>query len=167
MNKTKVIITDKQKEIKIPSGIRMLIRRACNAVLKLENFESPAEISVTFVNDEEIRRLNNEYRNIDAATDVLSFPLGKDGKYDINPETGLKMLGDVVISVPHAVSQADEYGHSLQREMAYLTVHSVLHLLGYDHVNGGIESVKMREKEETVLTQLGLPRTASYYMEEQ
>ncbi|HHW46532.1 MAG TPA: rRNA maturation RNase YbeY [Clostridiales bacterium] len=166
MTRTKVIITDKQKEIKIPSGIRMLIRRACNAVLKLENFEGPAEINVTFVDDEEIRQLNHKYRNIDASTDVLSFPMGKDGQYDINPETGLKMLGEVVISIPHAVSQANEYGHSLQREIAFLTVHSVLHLLGYDHSNGGIEAVRMREKEETVLTQLGLPRTASYYMEE-
>lgn len=166
MTRTKVMITDKQKEIKIPSGIRMLIRRACNAVLKLENFEGPAEINVTFVDDEEIRQLNHKYRNIDASTDVLSFPMGKDGQYDINPETGLKMLGEVVISIPHAVSQANEYGHSLQREIAFLTVHSVLHLLGYDHSNGGIEAVRMREKEETVLTQLGLPRTASYYMEE-
>lgn len=165
MSRAKVIITDKQKEIKIPSGIRMLIRRACNAVLKLENFEEPAEINVTFVNDEEIRELNNKYRNIDAATDVLSFPMGKDGQYDINPETGHKMLGEVVISIPHAVSQANEYGHSFQREIAYLMVHSVLHLLGYDHSKGGLESVRMREKEETVLTQLGLPRTASYYME--
>ena len=76
------------------------------------------------------------------------------------------MLGDVVISVPQAAKQAQEYDHSFQREMAFLTVHSMLHLLGYDHVDGGIEAVKMREKEEHVLSQLGVPRNASYYMED-
>ena len=166
MEKVKVIITNKQKAVKIPAGIRMLIRRACNAVLTFEGFEGPAEVNVNFVDDDEIRKLNNEFRHIDAYTDVLSFPLGENGKYDINPETGAQMLGDVVISVPQAAKQAQEYDHSFQREMAFLTVHSMLHLLGYDHVNGGIEAVKMREKEEHVLTQLGVPRNASYYMEE-
>ena len=76
------------------------------------------------------------------------------------------MLGDIVISIEHAVAQAEEYGHSLQREIAFLTVHSLLHLLGYDHVNGGLEAVHMREKEETVLTQLGLKRNGSYYIDQ-
>lgn len=165
MDKIKVLIYNKQKVIKIPAGIRMLIRRACNAVLLMEKFEGAAEVNVNFVDDETIRKLNNEFRNIDAATDVLSFPMGENGEYDINPETGAKMLGDIVISIPHAYKQAEEYEHSLQREIAFLTVHSLLHLLGYDHVDGGIEAVKMREKEETVLTQLGVPRNASYFME--
>lgn len=165
MDKIKVLIYNKQKVIKIPAGIRMLIRRACNAVLLMEKFEGAAEVNVNFVDDETIRKLNNEFRNIDAATDVLSFPMGENGEYDINPETGAKMLGDIVISIPHACKQAEEYEHSLQREIAFLTVHSLLHLLGYDHVDGGIEAVKMREKEETVLTQLGVPRNASYFME--
>ena len=77
------------------------------------------------------------------------------------------MLGAIVISMEHAVDQADRYGHSLQREIGFLTVHSMLHLLGYDHEGGGIESVRMREKEETVLTQLGLKRNSSYYMDEE
>ena len=76
------------------------------------------------------------------------------------------MLGDVVISMPRAVEQAKEYGHTLQREVAYLTTHSVLHLLGYDHVEGGIEAVRMREKEELIMNLIGLPRTGSYYLEE-
>lgn len=76
----------------------------------------------------------------------MSFPLGENGVYDINHDTGAKMLGDIVISIEHAVAQAEEYGHSLQREIAFLTVHSLLHLLGYDHVNGGLEAVHMREK---------------------
>lgn len=162
--KVKVIITNDQHEVKIPTGVRMLVRRACTAVLTLEEFNDPAEISVRFVDDEEIHRLNREYRNVDRSTDVLSFPLGENGVYDTNLDTGAKMLGDIVISIPHAVSQAERFGHTLQREIAFLTVHSMLHLLGYDHEGGGIESVRMREKEETVLTQLGLPRSGSYYM---
>lgn len=165
-DKNKVIITNDQKEIKIPTGVRMLIRRCCNAVLVNENFEGSAEISVRFVDDEIIHELNREYRHVDRSTDVLSFPLGENGVYDINHDTGAKILGDIVISMQHAVMQADLYGHSLQREIAFLTVHSMLHLLGYDHEAEGLERVRMREKEEAVLTQLGLKRNDSYYSED-
>ncbi len=161
-DKIKVIISDDQKDVKIPTGTRMLVRRCCNAVLKNEKFEGSAEISVRFVNNEEIHRLNKEFRNVDSSTDVLSFPLGENGEYDINNDTGAKMLGDIVISVETAVAQSQDYGHSFQREIAFLTVHSMLHLLGYDHVNGGLEAVRMREKEEYVLMQIGLPRSNSY-----
>lgn len=167
MAKTKVIITDKQKSIKLPSGIRMLIRRACNAVLVTEEFADPAEVYVTLVDDAEIKMLNTEHRNIESSTDVLSFPLGENGVYDTNPENGSKMLGDIVISVEHAVKQAESYGHTLQREIAFLTVHSMLHLLGYDHVNGGLEQMKMREKEELVLAKLGVLRGADDYTYEE
>ena len=162
----KVIISRSSKIVKIPTGIRMLVRRCCHAVLVNEKFEGSAEISVRFVNDEEIQRLNKEYRNIDKSTDVLSFPLGENGVYDINNDTGAKMLGDIVISIDHAVAQAEMYGHSLEREIGFLTVHSMLHLLGYDHEAGGLEAVRMRENEETVLTQLGFKRNESYYMED-
>ena len=162
-DKIKVIISNEQKAVKIPTGVRMLVRRCCHAVLVQENFEGSAEISVTFVDDEQIRALNQKHRNMDTPTDVLSFPLGEGGQYDVNPETGAKMLGDIVISMETAVRQAEDYGHPLQREVAFLTVHSMLHLLGYDHVNGGLEAVHMREKEEAVLTQLGLKRNGSYY----
>ncbi len=164
-DKIKVMIANDQKEVKIPTGVRMLVRRCCHAVLVQEKFEGSAEISVTFVDDARIQELNKQHRNIDKATDVLSFPLGENGVYDINPETGAKMLGDIVISMERAVAQAEEYGHPLQREVAFLTVHSMLHLLGYDHVNGGLEAVHMREKEEAVLTQLGLKRNGSYYFD--
>lgn len=166
MEKIKVAISDRQKSVKLPSGTRLLIRRACNAVLVLEAFLDPAEVNVLLVDDEDIRAINAQFRNIDSATDVLSFPLGQDGEYDVNPESGKKMLGDIVINVPQAQRQAEEYGHSFQREMAFLTVHSMLHLLGYDHVEGGMQQVKMREREEAVLLQMGLPRTSSYYIEE-
>ena len=164
MPKVKVMVKNNQTEVRVPEGIRMLIRRCCQAVLVAEHFGQDAEVSVSFVSNAEIRRLNRIYRQKDRATDVLSFPLGENGVYDTNLDTGAKMLGDIVISIPHAVSQAERFGHTLQREIAFLTVHSMLHLLGYDHEGGGIESVRMREKEETVLTQLGLPRSGSYYM---
>ncbi len=158
----KVFITNDQKTVKVPSGLRILIRRSCNAVLEFEHFEHPAEISVTFVDNAKIAELNNQYRNKPMPTDVLSFPLGENGEYDLDPNTGAVVLGDIVISMERAMEQAELYGHPLQREVAFLTVHSMLHLLGYDHEAGGLEAVKMREKEESVLIQLGLPRTVSY-----
>ena len=165
MEKIKVVIENKQKVVKIPTGIRMLIRRCCNAVLVLEGFEGNAEVDVSIVSDEQIQTINAEHRKLDMSTDVLSFPLGENGEYDIDPATGAKLLGDIVISIEHAENQAHDFGHSLQREIGYLTVHSMLHLLGYDHVQGGLEAVKMREKEEAVMVSIGLPRDASYVME--
>ncbi len=158
----KVYITNQQKTVKIPSGLRILIRRSCNAVLEYEKFPASAEISVTFVDNKSIQELNAHYRNKNMPTDVLSFPLGQDGIYDKNQDTGALMLGDIVISMEKAMEQAELYGHALQREVAFLTVHSMLHLLGYDHEAGGLDAVRMREREEAVLMQLGLPRTVSY-----
>lgn len=102
-DKIKVIISNDQNAVKIPTGVRMLIRRCCNAVLVNEKFSGPAEISVSIVDDEQIHSLNLEHRNIDSSTDVLSFPLGVDGVYDVNPDTGAQLLGDIVISIEHAV----------------------------------------------------------------
>lgn len=167
MDKIKVSIENKQKAIKVPTGVRLLIRRCCHAVLLLENFEGSAEVDVSLVDNETIHAINLEQRRIDAPTDVLSFPLGEDGVYDQNPATGAYMLGDIVISLEKAQAQAEEYGHTLQREVGYLTVHSMLHLLGYDHVQGGLEAVRMREKEEAVMLSIGLPRGSSYVLEEE
>ena len=164
MDTVKVMISNEQKKVKVPTGIRLLIRRCCHAVLELEKFDGSAEVSVTFVDNERIHELNNQYRGIDRETDVLSFPLGENGVYDVNLDTGAKMLGDIVISVEKAMEQAGLYNHPLQREIGFLTVHSMLHLLGYDHEAGGLEEVHMREKEETVLTQIGWKRDNSYYM---
>lgn len=166
-DKIKVIITDAQNSVKLPRGTRMLIRRCCNAVIANEQFKGSVEISVTIVDDMAIHELNLKHRGIDKSTDVLSFPLGIDGEYDINNDTGAKMLGDIVISIEHAIKQAELYGHTINREIAFLTVHSMLHLLGYDHEAGGLELVRMREKEESVLTQLGLVRSGSYYTTEE
>lgn len=167
MSVVKVMISDRQKEVKVPTGIRLLIRRSCHAVLEMEGFDKPAEVSVSFIDNEEIRKLNKEFRDKDAVTDVLSFPNADNGEYDINNDTGCYMLGDIVISVAKAMEQAERYGHSLRREISYLTVHSMLHLLGYDHEAGGLEQVRMREKEESVLTKLGLPQGASYVFDEE
>lgn len=165
MDSVKVYITNRQKDIKIPTGTRLLIRRCCHAVLDMEEMAGSAEVSVSFLTNPQIRELNNEYRHIDKVTDVLSFPLGENGVYDVNHETGAIMLGDIAISVQRALEQAEEYGHSFSREIGFLTVHSMLHLLGYDHEAAGIEAVRMREKEEAVLTKLGLQRDSSYVLE--
>jgi len=158
----KVLITNNQKTVKIPSGIKILVRRSCNAVLAIEEFEQPCEVSVTFVDNEQIAVLNGDFRNKPQPTDVLSFPLGEDDTYDVDQETGNLLLGDIVISLEKAMEQAELYGHTLQREVAFLTVHSMYHLLGYDHENGGREAQIMREKEECVLAKLGLQRTFTY-----
>lgn len=164
--KVKVAVKNNQKEIKVPVGIRLLIRRCCQAVLSMEEFKQDAEVSVSFVSNNEIRRLNKVYREKDRVTDVLSFPLGLNGKYDINKETGCALLGDVVISLETAMRQAEIYGHSLEREIGFLTVHSMLHLLGYDHEGSPLEERIMREKEEQVLGALGISRENTFLTEE-
>jgi probable rRNA maturation factor len=166
MDKLKVAITNMQKEMKIPTGIRLLIRKCCHAVLQLEGMSGNFEVSVSFLDNESIRELNHKYRNKDSVTDVLSFPSGENGNFEVNQETGATMLGDIAISIPMVYKQAEQYGHSIQREFAYLTVHSMLHLLGYDHEAGGLAQVRMREKEEEVLARLGLQRDASYVRED-
>ena len=166
MMRVKVMVKNNQKTIKVPVGIRMLIRRCCQAVLVMEQVPHDAEVSVSFVSNAEIRNLNRIYRKKDSVTDVLSFPLGVDGKYDISKETGCALLGDVVISLETAMRQADLYGHSLEREIGFLTVHSMLHLLGYDHETSPLEARKMREKEEQVLGELGISREETFVSEE-
>ena len=161
----RVLIDNRQAAVKIPSGTKLLVRRSCNAVLDTEDFAYPAEISVSFVDNVEIRRMNDEYRGKDVETDVLSFPAFEKGKWVPDKETGAVALGDIVISVEKAVEQSRLFGHSLQREIAFLTVHSMLHLLGYHHEEGGLQEVHVREREEAVLRQLGLPRGLSYVPE--
>ncbi len=163
MLKLKVYVKNNQTEVKVPVGIRLLIRRCCQAVLITENFDKSAEVSVSFVSNEEIKNLNKIYRKKDAVTDVLSFPLtGEDGKEEINPETGAIQLGDIVISLETAVKQAQNFGHSLEREIGFLTVHSMLHLLGYDHETSQLDQRIMREKEESVLEELGISRDVTF-----
>ena len=166
--KLKVCIKNNQNSVRIPSGIRLLIRRCCHAVLISEGFNRDAEVSVSFVSNAEIRQLNHTYRNKDSVTDVLSFPLtGEDGTMEINAETGFVQLGDIVISIETAVKQAEIYSHSLTREIGFLTVHSMLHLLGYDHETSPLDERIMREKEESVLEKLGISREMTYTSQEE
>ncbi len=151
-----IINISNEQEITLSSDLDSLINSAVLSVLDCEKFSDDAEVNVTLVDGEKIKALNNEFRNIDKETDVLSFPLGEDGVYDINPENDAFMLGDVVISVDRALKQAEEFGHSIEREIAYLTVHSVLHLLGFDHIDEGENKKIMRAKEEAALEVIGL-----------
>ena len=130
--------------------------------MKNEECNFDAEISFTFTDNEGIREINREYRGIDRATDVLSFPMLEfnddieDAEYET--ENGLVMLGDIVISIEKAREQAEEFGHSLRRELAFLTAHSMLHLLGYDHVDDAIGEKMMIEKQDRALNNLGIKR---------
>jgi len=125
-------------------------------MLQWNGFNSETEVSLVFVDDQYIRELNSQYRGIDQPTDVLSFAmLEGEGPETADSETIL--LGDIVISLPTAKRQAEEYGHSFSREVAYLAIHGMLHLLGYDHMNEADKQV-MREKEEEYLTKLNLLR---------
>jgi len=162
MLKARVKIYDKQKVLKIPTGIKLLIRKCCLAVSKEEGIQFPFEVDVTFLDNEQIQKLNLEYRNKDFPTDVLSFPLGENGVYEKNHETNAEMLGDIAISLEQALRQSEIYGHSFQREVAFLTVHSMLHILGYDHESDALDAIKMRDKEEAILKQLGLAKDTSF-----
>jgi probable rRNA maturation factor len=166
MAKLKVYVKNNQTEVKVPVGIRLLIRRCCQAVLSTKGYKENAEVSVSFVSNTEIKKLNGIYRNKDSVTDVLSFPLSVNGETEISKETGYNMLGDIVISLETAVKQAQNYGHSLEREIGFLTVHSMLHLLGYDHETSTLDERIMREKEESVLEKLGISRDITFITEE-
>jgi len=140
-----------------------LIRKAANAAWADAGLEVPAQLDVTLTDDAGIREINRDTREIDSATDVLSFPMqdfyhGECEYMDMDPETGRLPLGDMVISVERARAQGEEFGHGFRRECAYLTVHSCLHLLGYDHLDEGPEKKLMREKEEVIMDRLGLRR---------
>ena len=137
----------------ITPAIKRLIVNAAAETLKFEKFDGQAEVSVTLCGDERIRELNIEYRGVDRLTDVLSFPL-----FDDEEDGGKQPLGDIVIDVDRALLQAAEYGHSAEREIAFLTVHSMLHLLGYDHEEGKAEESEMFARQEKILTSLGLTR---------
>ncbi len=157
-----ILISNDQDKIEFTEDIHRLVKKSCVAVLENEEITDPCEISITLVDNRQIAVLNGNFRNKPVETDVLSFPLGDGEYYDENPQTGAIMLGDIVISLEKALEQAETYGHSVEREVAFLTVHSMHHLLGYDHENGGDEARLMRKKEEEVLLKMGLPRVVTY-----
>ncbi|MDR0974712.1 MAG: rRNA maturation RNase YbeY [Ruminococcus sp.] len=153
----KIVIRSRQREYKLSRRERLIIRKS---IMKTAEFEGIAdfEVNVNVVDDRHIHYLNKRCRGINRPTDVLSFPLGEDGVYDKNPETGNIMLGDIVLSLQTAVRQAFEYNHSLTRECGFLTVHSMLHLLGYDHVASSAERAIMQAKEKAILQNMKLNR---------
>lgn len=148
--KLRIYFTNDQSTIRLTHRLKLLVRRAILAALSYEQVEGRAEVSVTFTDNEGIRELNRTYREIDAPTDVLSFPLFEEGV------GGVKMLGDIVLSLEKCAQQAAEFGHSFLRECAFLTVHSTLHLLGYDHENGEAEELDMRKRQSEIVEGMGL-----------
>ena len=143
---------------------KAFIRKVIRTALAAEGMELACEVDVSITDDAGIHEINREMREVDKATDVLSFPVfdltpGElPDEEDADPGTGLIPLGDMVISMEHVVAQAKEYGHSNRRELAYLVTHSALHLLGYDHLDEGPQKKQMREREEAILAELGITR---------
>ncbi len=152
-----VYFSDEQDKIKLDFNAEELIEKCAEQALIEEEIDESAEVSVTFVDNEKIRALNNEHRGIDRETDVLSFPAFTDDGFDVNPENDAIILGDIVISLEKAKAQSEEYGHSMLRETAFLIAHSLFHLLGYDHETEA-EEKEMFEKQENVLQRLGITR---------
>lgn len=164
--KNHIVIT-----FQIEKGIRRLplwlhLKKSIEATLEAENVTVPCEINVLVADNPTIRAINKASRNIDRETDVLSFPmfqlepgkLPKDLSEYLDPETGLLPLGDMAISYEKATEQAKEFGHSVKRELGYLTIHSILHLLGYDHVDDGPMKKQMRAREEAICQMIDLER---------
>lgn len=159
-----LIIENEQDKEEWTPELEKTVTDVCNAVLEMEECDFNAEISLTLVDNEAIREINREQRDIDRATDVLSFPMLEfdengdclDAEYEMDGD--MVVLGDIVISMERAREQSQEYGHSFRREIAFLTAHSMLHLLGYDHVDDPIGEKIMFEKQDKVLNGLGITR---------
>jgi probable rRNA maturation factor len=161
----KVVIQSKLKKKYLPlKSIKNLLTNVVETALRIENIGYPSLVSVLLVENEEIQRINREYRNKDCVTDVLSFPMleMQDGKFTEKPdemdmEDERLFLGDIVVSVPKAIEQAKEYGHGNERELAFLTLHGLMHLLGYDHEDPASSEI-MEKKQELILSEIGLTR---------
>ena len=155
--RVKIFFTDERNAEPLPCSVKRLIRRAVKQTLLYEGVRGRTQVSVTFTDDEGIRVLNRQFRKIDRATDVLSFPLVDfEGGESLPNGREEIALGDIVLSVERAQAQALEFGHSAEREIAFLSVHSMLHLLGYDHVNSEEEDAEMRRRQREILEKMGL-----------
>lgn len=160
-----VRIRNTQSKIVIDGKVKKIIKKSAELCLKQESFGYSSDINILITDNQGIRELNRKFRNIDKETDVLSFPMSEIEKGIINPalleidiESGLVQLGDIAISAEKASSQAVEYGHSLEREMAFLATHGVYHLLGFEHEN---DKKTMFEKQESVLNTMEITREKS------
>ncbi len=151
-----VIIHNEQQAIMLESAMKDMLHQVVAQVALVYGLADEAEVGITLVDDAAIHEMNRQYRGKDSATDVLSFALN-DGEEQLEGNPAALLLGDIILSLETAMRQAEEYGHSLEREMAYLTVHGMLHLLGYDH-ECEAEKAEMRQEEEHVLMLLGIGR---------
>ena len=167
MNNIKINLTFQCRTLQRLS-VASIIRKCIRATFREEGIKAPLEINVLVTDDESIRMINAANRNIDKATDVLSFPMfdltpgdpPQDWTNYLDPDTGLCPLGDMAISLERAKAQANSFGHSLKREVGYLTIHSMLHLLGYDHLDEGPQKAQMRAREEYIAKTIpGMERT--------
>jgi len=147
-----------QSKVPVTYRLKMLVRSAVEATLDYEQYNNDCEVSVTFTDDVGIHELNQRFRGVDKPTDVLSFPLfdfeGNSGEPPVDELAG--SLGDIVLSLERAEKQGEEYGHGTAREVAFLTVHSMLHLLGYDHETGEEDELLMRARQSEIMDILGL-----------
>lgn len=156
--KLKIYFSNEQTEYKVSFKLKRLVRRAVLGALSFENFPYDATVSLTFCDNKHIKELNSEYRNKDSATDVLSFPMYDFLHGDTPTDGGTAELGDIVISLERAAEQAESFGHSMKREVAFLTVHSVLHLLGYDHEVSDEDEKVMFEKQNAIMKKIKISR---------
>ena len=156
--KLMIYFNNDQDKFPVTYKLKMLLRRAVDATLAYEQYGNPCEVSITLTDNEKIHALNKQYREVDKPTDVLSFPLVDFEGEGCEPVADEPMvsLGDIVISLEKAAEQAEEFGHSLDREVAFLCVHSMLHLLGYDHELGEDEDADMRQRQRAIMDMLGL-----------
>ncbi len=151
-------------EVDVPEGLEEQLSTLIAAALTAEQVGVSCEVNILVTDDDAIHQINLDMRNVDRPTDVLSFPMFElapgehPGEEEADPDTGLVPLGDMVLSLERARAQAEEFGHSVEREISYLAVHSVLHLLGYDHMDEGEMKAQMRGREEAILSGLGINR---------
>ena len=160
--KHRIYVSRDKRGLGCPDAYR-LIKKAANTALEAQGVDALCEIFVLLTDDEGIHKINLEQRGIDRPTDVLSFPQNEmeagvfnAGECELDYDTDAVMLGDMVLSLERCLAQGEEYGHGFERELSYLTVHSVLHLLGYDHLDEGEEKRKMREREDAIMEMIGL-----------
>jgi probable rRNA maturation factor len=164
LDETSVYIEDEQTAVKVKKEQLDLLQKTVMQCLRNENFKLGCEVNILLTDNETIRQINKQHRDIDKSTDVLSFPMAdiKNGEIlsdqgDVDFDEGLLLLGDIIISMETALKQSEDYGHSLERELAFLTAHGVFHLLGYDHTEKDTEA-DMISRQEAVLEKLGLKR---------
>lgn len=154
--KTEVEFVNRQRTHKVTAQLKQLLKMCCEKTMEWQGEEGNWQVYITFTSDRLIRQYNSDFRQRDVSTDVLSFPMGENGVYEIDPDTNCYQLGDIVLNLHRAAQQAELFGHTFERECGYLTIHSMLHLLGYDHEDEGEQKRQMRRAEKEILAMCGL-----------